>query len=80
MKAECTPLSDLRLAIEAGKERGIIFKEMRMLDVKFKQLIQSTEFISAFNEAYPLGADMTIIRVNKVMKLNGLLKIKIYPL
>ncbi len=70
-----TPLSDCRATVNQAKVMGLNIIKMKMTDRHLKQLIKSSEFITAFNKAYPDGADMTIIRVNKVMRKNNLPKI-----
>lgn len=35
---------------------------------KLNKLIKTKEFIQAFNKFYPNGADMTMIRIKKVLR------------
>lgn len=66
MKSD-TPISDILLMKGSMPYTGKIYY-LWISKSLYQRLIKTKEFITLFNEHYPNGADMTFIRVQKVLK------------
>lgn len=75
---ELTPITDIRNAVNLGKEYGVAFKEIRMTEYRQLQIINSDEFkLGYFNGIKPINEVVTLVQLNRYMKKIGLPKIKI---
>jgi hypothetical protein len=72
-----TPILDIRIWIQEGIERGIVFNRVIMSRYRNNEIINSREFNNLWSKYYK-KEEKTIIRVNKIMRKENLIKIIVY--
>jgi hypothetical protein len=72
-----TPILDIRIWIQEGIERGIVFNRVIMSRYRYNEIINSREFNNLWSKYYK-KEEKTIIRVNKIMRKENLIKIIVY--